>query len=224
MAIAAGAELTEGSEELLRDLLETLVEFAPEDFLDGPFGPRDTCGANAAQGAHLIGAHNFDFRITLGEFLADDGIIAGWAAVARDVTRASSMRRSKLRQYMIWNPAPKVPRSCMSVPIATSQPSLTLPTTFSTGTRTSRKKSSENSDSPVIWRSGRTSTPGGSHVDQQHGEAFMFRRGGVGAHDEFAPVGSPAVAVPHLLAVDDVVIAVDAALRCCRLGEIGCRR
>ena len=55
---------------------------------------------------------------------------------------------------------PSVPRSCSSVVIATCQPPPTSPTTFSSGTSTPVKKISLNSASPVIWRSGRTSTPG----------------------------------------------------------------
>ena len=55
---------------------------------------------------------------------------------------------------------PSVPRSWSSVVIATCQPPPTSPTTFSTGTSTPEKKISLNSASPVIWRSGRTSTPG----------------------------------------------------------------
>ena len=55
---------------------------------------------------------------------------------------------------------PSVPRSCSSVVIATCQPPPISPTAFSTGTSTSLKKISLNSASPVICRSGRTSTPG----------------------------------------------------------------
>ena len=51
------------------------------------------------------------------------------------------------------------------------------------------------------------------HVHQQDGETFVFRGGGVGAHDEFAPVADPAVAGPNFLAVDDVVIAIEDELR-----------
>jgi len=55
---------------------------------------------------------------------------------------------------------PSVPRSCSSVVIATCQPWPSSPSRFDTGTSTSLKKISLNSASPVIWRSGRTSTPG----------------------------------------------------------------
>ena len=51
-------------------------------------------------------------------------------------------------------------RSFMSVVSATVQPWLTSPSRWSSGTRTSVKKTSLKVAPPVIWRSGRTSTPG----------------------------------------------------------------
>ena len=51
------------------------------------------------------------------------------------------------------------PRSNDSSSIATPQPSPTGPSTLSLGTRTSVKKTSPNSADPLIWRSGRASTP-----------------------------------------------------------------
>ena len=63
-------------------------------------------------------------------------------------------------------PQPKVQdcdsdtRSLASVVRATRQPPLTSPTTQSSGTKTSSRKTSLNMASPVISRSGRTSTPG----------------------------------------------------------------
>src|SRR5579872_972055 len=67
-------ELSVLAEHFLRDLVEALVELAPEDFLDGPFRPRHAALIDAAVGAHLIEAHDFDFGVTLGELLADDRI------------------------------------------------------------------------------------------------------------------------------------------------------
>jgi hypothetical protein len=51
-------------------------------------------------------------------------------------------------------------RSFISVVRATVQPWFTSPRRWSSGTRTSVKKTSLNEAPPVIWRSGRTSTPG----------------------------------------------------------------
>ena len=57
-------------------------------------------------------------------------------------------------------PPPIDTRSLPSVERATVQPSFGVPTTSSSGTKTSLKKTSLKSALPVIWRSGRTSTPG----------------------------------------------------------------
>jgi hypothetical protein len=51
-------------------------------------------------------------------------------------------------------------RSFMSVALATFHPSPAAPIRSASGTRASVRKTSLNSASPVIWRSGRTSTPG----------------------------------------------------------------
>ncbi len=53
-------------------------------------------------------------------------------------------------------------RSFMSVVSETRQPSPGAPRRSLSGMRTSVKYTSLNSASPVIWRSGRTSTPGAS--------------------------------------------------------------
>jgi hypothetical protein len=50
----------------------------------------------------------------------------------------------------------------MSVVSATFQPLPSPPSTFASGIRAPSMNSSLNSFSPVIWRSGRTSTPGWS--------------------------------------------------------------
>ena len=57
-------------------------------------------------------------------------------------------------------PPPMETRSFISVAVATCQPSPTSPSRWSSGIRTSVRNTSLNSASPVIWRSGRTSTPG----------------------------------------------------------------
>ncbi len=57
-------------------------------------------------------------------------------------------------------PPPMETRSLPSVERATVHPSSGVPTTSSSGTNTSLKKTSLKSALPVIWRNGRTSTPG----------------------------------------------------------------
>ncbi len=58
------------------------------------------------------------------------------------------------------NEPPISARSCFNVERLTTQPLPRGPTRFCFGTRTLSKKTSLKSDSPVIWRSGRTSMPG----------------------------------------------------------------
>src|ERR1700693_3813806 len=78
----AAQKLPVGTKQFLCNLLEALVELAPEYFLDRSFGPGNAGCRNAAEGAHLIEAHDFDFRATLRQLLTDERIFAGGAAVA----------------------------------------------------------------------------------------------------------------------------------------------
>ena len=55
-----------------------------------------------------------------------------------------------------------VPRSNENVTCVTRQPSFSSPTRFSTGTRTSSRNTSQNSDEPSTVSMGRTSMPGRS--------------------------------------------------------------
>ncbi len=57
-------------------------------------------------------------------------------------------------------PAPIAARSFISVVSATPQPAFSSPRRYQSGTRTSVKNTSLNEAPPVIWRSGRISTPG----------------------------------------------------------------
>ena len=84
-----------------------------------------------------------------------------WRITGSPVTprsRASSLSSSSAFRMAAAAAAPSPARSCISVVIATAQPLPTPPTTFSSGIRASSMKSSLNSASPVIWRSGRTCT------------------------------------------------------------------
>src|SRR6202050_3663656 len=60
------------------------------------------------------------------------------------------------------------------------------------------------------------------HIDEEHRKALVFREAGIGAYDQLTPVADPAVAGPDLLAVDDVVIAVQPRFHL-QTGEIGTR-
>src|SRR5271168_2273417 len=83
----AGQELAVRTEQLLGDLLKALVELAPENFLDRSLRARHTRGGDAAEGPHLVETHNFNLRATLRELLADEWILGGGVAVARNSSR-----------------------------------------------------------------------------------------------------------------------------------------
>src|SRR5579862_3318108 len=83
-AVATLGQLGVGAEDLHGHLLEALIELTPEDFLDGAFGAGLAGFDDAADDAHLIQAHDFDFGVALREFLADDGIVGGGAPIAGD--------------------------------------------------------------------------------------------------------------------------------------------
>ena len=102
-----------------------------------------------------------------------------------------------------------VPRSKPSVVIATFQPLLTPPTTFSAGQRTSVKKTSLNSAEPSGCTIGRTSTPGLLHRHEEVADALVLRRVGVGAGEQEDVVGVLGLRGPHLLPVDDPLVAVE---------------
>ena len=99
----------------------------------------------------------------------------------------------------------EAPRSLASVVLATRQPSCSGPMRFSTGTSTSSRKTSLNSLSPVIWRSGRTSTPFAVIGIASIEIPVVRRRVGVGAHRARCPSSAKRrVRRPHLLTGHDV--------------------
>ena len=93
--------------------------------------------------------------------------------------------------------------------MATAQPPLTSPITFSFGQRASVKNTSLNSESPEIILIGRTSTPGWSIGHEQERDALVLRHVGVGAGEHEDPVGEVAGRRPDLLAVDHPLVAVE---------------
>ena len=99
-------------------------------------------------------------------------------------------------------PPPMLTLSLPSVARATVQPPSTGPTTSSSGTNTSLKKTSLNSESPVVIFSGTHLDALGVHVDDHHGDAVVLGHVGVGAHGGEAHAGDVGAGRPHLLAVD----------------------
>ena len=73
----------------------------------------------------------------------------------RRLRLASSATPESSRAYRICWPSVDTPRSKVSVPIATRQPSPGSPTTRSASVRASSKNTSLNSESPVSWTIGR---------------------------------------------------------------------
>ena len=121
-----------------------------------------------------------------------------------------------------WRWKVSVARSCISSATAMSQPWPSLPTMFSRGTRTSSRKTSLNSLSPFICRSGRTSTPGTRMSMMNIVMPLCLGTSGFGAREQDAEVGVLRVAGPDLLAVDHVRVAVEHGARRERR-EVGAR-
>ena len=117
-------------------------------------------------------------------------------------------------------PAPRPARSYMRVVLATAQPLLRPPMRSLSGTRASSRNTSLNMAWPVISPSGRIVDAGLVHVDGEVGDALVLGHVGVGAGDEHAEVGDLAARGPHLLTVDDPLVAV-AARPCVETGEVG---
>ena len=202
-AVAApGAGVGVGAEDVAGDLAEVLLGLAPHELGDAALGPD-------VAAVHRAGDRPFADEL---EQLALE-VEAGQAwRFTGSPSAPSSCASSRSRRILPRSPRCRlatVPRSYASVVIATRQPSCSGPSSASTGTRTSVKKISLNSFSPVIVTSGRTSTPGQRHVDEQARDAAVLRRLGIGAHEQLAPVGEVAERVPRLLAVDHEVVAVE---------------
>ena len=137
---------------------------------------------------------------------------AAFQILHRLADRAGALRRRS---------APPIDtRSFMSVVSDTRQPSPGSPRRSASGMRTSVKYTSLNSASPVIWRSGRVSTPGACMSTTKAVRPGVLGHVRVGAHDEQAPAGDVGQGGPHLLAVDDPLVAVAHALGR-QAGEVG---
>ena len=134
--------------------------------------------------------------------------------------RTSGARSSQRRIESTSSLTNAVPRSYFSVTFVTRQPSFSAPTRFATGTRTSVRNTSANSDEPSTVFSGRTSMPGRSIGRISHEMPAVLRRVGIGAHEELADVGDLAERAPDLLAVEHVVVAVAIGARAQRR-EVG---
>ena len=153
--------------------------------------------------------HDLDADVRVGELLADRR--------ARRWRRSSARPRSA-RRAPRWNASccerNAVPRSKPSVAIATFQPVVDRRRRRGRASvRASSKKTSLNSAVPVICFSGRTSTPGWSIGTSRYDRPLCAVGVRVGAHHREAPLRAVRERRPHLLAVDDPLVAVEHGAR-----------
>jgi len=81
-------QLSVGTEQLLRDLLEALIEFAPENFLDRALRARlHPVAVTRAKGPHLIERMISISALHCASFLADEWVFGGGPSVTLDGPR-----------------------------------------------------------------------------------------------------------------------------------------
>src|SRR5271167_807249 len=202
-------ELTVGTEDFLSDLLQALVKLAPKNFLDRSLGARDASGRNAAEGAHLVEAHNLDFRATLRELLANDGIFGGGAAVAldgareldeaREITLEDEMQARAVRAALVHQ------RAHRHVP-----PVVYFSKDIFNGHANIPEEQLVELGFPGHLAQRSNFDAGRFHIHEEDGKSLVFRCTDVGANDEFAPVTHPTVASPDFLAIHNVMIVLEA--------------
>ena len=201
-------QLSVGTEQLLRDLLEALIEFAPENFLDRALRARYTRSRDAAKGPHLIEAHDFNFRAALGEFLADEWVFGGGPSVtldgprefdeAGDIAFEDEMQASAVGTALVHQ------RAHCHIPsvIHFAQDILNRHSNVA-------KEQLVEFGLPGHLTQGTNFDAGRFHIHKEDGESFVFSGARVGAHDEFAPIANPAVTGLDFLPVDDIEVAVE---------------
>ena len=147
----------------------------------------------------------------------------GLAAAAKSPTRRSSWPATWPGIAMappMPPPAPSPARSFASVVLATAQPPLRSPMIASSGTRASVEEHLVEHGVAGHLAQRPHLDAGLVHVDREPGDALVLRRVGIGAGEQHAHVGGLAQRGPHLLAVDDPLVAVaDGPRR--EAGEVG---
>ena len=131
--------------------------------------------------------------------------------VALQRVRAAGSRRCML-SIRSAKPSHIIVRSWPSEPLATPQPPLSGPTRFSAGTRDVGEEDLVEVQVLLHRTCRRTAgrpRPGSVGRDDQHADALVLGRVGVGAHEGQQEVGVVGARRPHLLAVDDEVVAVE---------------
>ena len=116
--------------------------------------------------------------------------------------------------------SPITERSYASAVCRTRHPPSSGPTRWWAGTRTSSRNTSLKCASPVIWRIGRTSTPGWSIGHQKNEMPWCFGTSQFVRATSMPNSASLPPGGPHLLAVDDPLVAVAVGARL-QAGEVG---
>ena len=147
-----------------------------------------------------------------GELLLDVLVLDGQRAVGKAGGADASATRSSKSRSSCTELAPTKARSEARPDVTSFQPPLTSPSTCSGPRRTSSRKTSQNSASPVISRMGRTSMPGRS-IGTTKAVTPAWRSLGVGAGQQHTHVGPLGVGAPDLLAGDEEAVAVGHGLR-----------
>src|ERR1700678_999480 len=195
------------AQDFLGDLLQPLVQFTPKKFLDRAFGAGDAGSRHAAERAHLVEAHDFDFGIRLGQFLTDDGIFRGGFAVALKLLRKFDQPADTALKDQVE------PRAIGAAFIHEGADGDVPAVVHFAEYVFFRDADVAEEDLVEFAFAGhllqRTDLHSGCfHVDEQDGETFVLGRRGVGTGNDFAPIADPPVAGPDFLPVDDVMVAI----------------
>src|SRR5580704_13372908 len=203
-----GHELAVGTQNFLRDLLQALIEFTPEKFLDRPLRARNARGGDAAERAHLVEAHDFNFRAALRQLLPNDRILGGGAAAALDAAReldeACDVALENEMQARAVGAALVHQRAHSHIPAV-----IHFAQNIASRDVHVAKEQLDKFRFTGHLAEGTNFDARRSHVHEENGEAFVFGGAGVGANDEFTPIAHPPIAGPDFLSVHDKVIAVE---------------
>ena len=179
------AVVARSPEQRQRRLVDAHVELRPEQLV------RDsTPRRRAARRAHASAVHARRAGRRRASIHACDHVVRRRATPPTSGAQRSSSRSAAAMK----RPGERSvsPRSEVVVDIATFQPWPTSPSTWSSGTKTSSKKTSAKPGSPSSWRIGRTVTPVGVAAATGDRSAVVSRRVGVGAEQPEHPVGESA--------------------------------
>src|SRR5208282_4492619 len=201
-------ELAVGTQNFLGDLLEALVELAPKYLLDRAFGAGDAGSRDTAEGAHLVVAHDLDFRAALGELLANDWIFGRWKAFALDATR----KFDEARDIALED---EMQASAVGTALVHQRADCHVPSVIHFAEDVFDGDANIAKEDLVEFRFAchlaewANFDAGRFHIHKENGEALVFCGARIRANDQLAPVADPAVTGPDFLAVHNVVNAIE---------------